>query len=165
MSLTVTEEQANFILGEYLKLHATTVGMHEKVHKTFAVDGRMLGDIGECVLSYAFNLKLKEKQVAGFDAETARGDKVEIKTRTNKAHVDISEATLKRAGEGDCYLLVAEINRDKREIKIVINAVLQPRIAQERKGGFMKRSELARYCGTQKLNLVHNKIGEWSILV
>ncbi|GEM_PF-2534699 len=70
MSLTVTEEQANFILGEYLKLHATTVGMHEKVHKTFAVDGRMLGDIGECVLSYAFNLKLNEKQVAGFDADT-----------------------------------------------------------------------------------------------
>ncbi len=162
MGLKITERQAEFILANYLKICAITATMNGKVPKTFAIDGRMLGDIGECILAYAFDLDLNEKQNEGFDAMTKSGKKVEIKVRTNNKHIHISDSTIENAKEADCYLLVAEITKNK--IKIVINAKIQPEVENERNNGFISRNKLKTFCTGRGLKLIHDTIGKWRIV-
>ena len=164
MGLKITAKQAKSILDNYVKICDITTTMSQKVRKTFAIDGRMLGDIGECILAYAFDLDLNEKQNNGFDAKTKKGKKVEIKVRTNNNHIHISNSTIENAKESDCYLLVAEINKSENKIKIVINAKIQPEVEDERYNGFIPRNKLKTFCTGRGLKLVHSKIGAWRIL-
>lgn len=164
MGLQITEKQARLILKNYLKICKITHNMNTKVQKTFAVDGRMLGDIGECVLAYAFGLILNDKQEKGFDATTKTGKKVEIKVRTNKNHIHLSDSTIKNVKKDKCHLLVAEIDKDNREIKIVANALLQPTVEKKRDAGFITRKKLKEHCDGHKLRLIHDKIGSWHII-
>lgn len=164
MGLKITAKQAKSILDNYVKICDITTSMSQHVQKTFAIDGRMLGDIGECILAYAFDLVLNEKQNNGFDAKTKKGKKVEIKVRTNNNHIHISNSTIEIAKETECYLLVAEINKSENKIKIVINAKIQPEVEGERYNGFIPRNKLKTFCRGRGLKLVHDKIGAWRIL-
>ncbi len=53
--------------------------------KRFTLDGRLIGDLGEVVAAYYFDLTLTETQEAGFDATIAsgpfKGEHVEVKCR------------------------------------------------------------------------------------
>ncbi len=164
MELTITEPQAEFILANYLKICDITATMSGDVPKTFAIDGRMLGDIGECVLAYAFDLKVNKKQNKGFDAMTKSGKKVEIKVRTNNKHIHISNSTIANAKKEGCYLLVAEINKSENKIKIVINGKIQPKVENERNNGFISRNKLKTFCTGRGLKLIHDTIGSWRIV-
>lgn len=162
--MKITEKQAKFILRNYCKICKIAQKMNQKIQKSFAVDGRMLGDIGECILAYAFDLRLNEKQRGGFDAETKNGKKVEIKVRTNKNHIHISNSTVKNVKKDGCHLLVAEIDRFEKIIKIVINSELQSKVEDKRNNGFIPRNKLKLYCKGRGLKLIHDNIGCWKIL-
>lgn len=47
--------------------------------RPFTPDGHMVGSLGECLVAYAFDLKLMPPSNEGYDAITKQGKKVEIK--------------------------------------------------------------------------------------
>jgi len=47
--------------------------------KTFTIDGRLVGDVGEVIATLDYNINLYEVQQAGHDGETSDGRKVQVK--------------------------------------------------------------------------------------
>lgn len=164
--MNVSKTQAEYLLASYLNVYKLTQGMRKKIGKSFAIDGRLLGDIGECVLAYAFNLELNDKQKPGFDAKTNEGELVEIKIRTNNNHLHISDATVKNLINNQvCFLLVAEIDIENRKIVVIENGLLKASIQGARSNGFITRKNLKKHCDSseKKLMLKHKKISNWEI--
>lgn len=163
--IEIKREQAESILENYLKIYKITSFMQNSIGRTFAPGGRLLGDVGECVLAYVFGLRLNPKQAAGFDAETKEGNKVEIKVRTSNNHIHISDATIENARKEVCWLLAAEMDVKEKQIKIVMNSKINPAMTKDRKNGFITRANLEKYCdASEKLKLLHKNIEEWQII-
>ena len=96
------------------------------IDKTFALGGRFIGDVGECLVSYLFGVQLYKTQQPGQDGVKS-GTPVEIKVRTRNSnnkvgHIHISSDTRKNS---KCYLVVLSLEfRPKKDniIHLEINS-------------------------------------------
>ena len=90
--------------------------------KSFALDGRIIGDMGECLAGYLYDIQIADRQTPGQDG-TYNKKPVEIKVRTKNRkgiidHIHISDSTINKNG---CYLIVLAFDTNKRTINVEIN--------------------------------------------
>ena len=90
--------------------------------KTFALDGRIIGDIGECLAGYLYDIEIEESQKPGQDGVYNRKS-VEVKVRTkdkngNINHIHISKQTIDKNG---CYLVMLAFDMIEKTINVEIN--------------------------------------------
>ncbi len=149
-TVIITEKQIKRLLSRLNKIYKLQQKMSECTNcsKTFALDGRIIGDIGECLASYLFNIRLEIKQMPGHDGLYGKNIPVEIKVRTvsetnNLNHVHISSNSF----EQDFYLIFFSIDTTKREIIIKTNAFIS--------GSVLKKVKQAR---TNKGFITFNKL-------
>jgi hypothetical protein len=107
------------------------MSQHTDNIKTFALAGRLVGDIGECLASYLFDVGLEKKQTEGHDG-IYKNVPVEIKVRTaseyNKLnYIHISEHTFKQ----DFYLIFFVFDTENKEITVEINTLISGNILKE----------------------------------
>jgi hypothetical protein len=68
------------------QLYSTVAELEEMFPgRHFTPDGHMVGSIGECLVSDAYDLILETASNKGFDAVTANGKQVEIKATQSKS--------------------------------------------------------------------------------
>ena len=125
--MIIEKRQIKRLLSQFATIYDMQQGMSKilKTQKTFALDGRLIGDMGECLVSYLYGVDLEETQMPGQDG-TLNDKPVEIKVRTkNKKghinHVHISDATIKKNG---CYLFVLSFDPEHTQIEVTISAWL-----------------------------------------
>ena len=101
--------------------------------KTFALGGRFLGDIGECLASYLFDARLYKKQKTGHDGLV--GDKrIEVKVRSKYGEneeikkIRISKESLnpgdRKSDETGFYLIIFSFELTNRKINIEFNKLV-----------------------------------------
>ncbi|MFQ6696005.1 MAG: DUF6998 domain-containing protein [Alphaproteobacteria bacterium] len=135
------------------------------IDKTFALGGRFLGDVGECLVSYLFDVQLYNTQKPGRDG--VKGDiPVEIKVRTRNSknkvgHIHISADTRK---EPEVYLIVLSLEFCSKKDNIVhieINSKVSAKWFTGNKlgldGGFIDFKILKEKCVNKGIDL-KNKI-------
>jgi len=83
--------------------------------KRFTLDGRIIGDIGEILAAYYFDISLTENQKKGFDAVinsgANKGENVEIKCRKN--------STIMAFRSIPPFLIVIEISKTEDTFELV----------------------------------------------
>ena len=164
----IKKGQITAILETLSEIYQMTRDMKKdnKLTKTFALGGRFLGDVGECLVSYLFGVKLYNKQQPGEDGIDKNDKPVEIKVRTRNGknevpHIHISKNTRKRDG----YLIVLSFESDKPVIHIEINSYIKAGLLGT-EGGFIDFKDLKGKCGCNGLELQKKdkNIAGWEIV-
>ena len=175
--MRITKDQIRLLLKQFYVVYEMQQEMSKtlKAQKTFALDGRIIGDVGECLAGYLFDIDIEEKQTPGQDG-TYRQKPVEIKTRTLKnnkfGHIHLSEATVDKPN--GCYLILLSFDFIKHEINIEINTWMSKDILEDikhkRSNGFIPFNKLkaclGNNCYAKGINVNKTKkqrISNWTI--
>lgn len=125
--MKIKKHQIRKLLSQFATIYDMQQKMSKSLNggKTFALDGRLIGDMGECLVSYLYGVDLEETQTPGQDG-TLNDKPVEIKVRTKNEkgrinHVHISDATITKNG---CYLFVLSFDPDHKQVEVTISAWL-----------------------------------------
>ena len=126
----VTEEQIQEIFSSLSCIYNMKECMRKKsgVEKTFALGGRFLGDVGECLASYLFSMTLCVQQNPGYDGRLQDGTRIEIKVRTENEDEKIRKIRISKESfnsgpnkEDKFYLVIFAFNFEKKRVKIALN--------------------------------------------
>lgn len=83
--------------------------------KKFTLDGRIMGDIGEVIAAYYFDIQLTEKMEKGFDAKIKSGPnegaKVEIKCRKHSAGMGFHK--------DPAYIIIIEMSKTESTFELI----------------------------------------------
>lgn len=131
--MKIEKSQIKTLLAQFSAIYDLQQEMSKnlKWKKTFALDGRIIGDIGECLASYLYDIDIEEKQTPGQDGVfVGDGKPVEIKVRTKDKnghinHIHISKSTMEKNG---CYLIVFAFDTKERTINVEVNDWLSKKI-------------------------------------
>ncbi len=147
--MKIEKSQIKKLLAQFSTIYDLQQEMSKqlKKKKTFALDGRIIGDVGECLAGFLFDIDIEEKQVPGQDG-VYRKRPVEIKTRTLKnnkfGHIHLSDATVDKSD--GCYLILLSFDFVAKEINIEINTwiskTILTKIKKERTNGFIPFNKL-----------------------
>ena len=162
------------VLEELLKMYKSSKTMREKCKKTFALGGRIIGDVGECLVSYLFGMRLTKRQTPGYDGIAPDGNKVEIKVRTKDDrghinHIHVSDSTITENPKG-CYLVVLSFVFGNKQptINVEINTWMPQKKWKDlhRTNGFVTFGALQGVATEPGLSINSGKarkIGKWII--
>ena len=143
--------------------------------KTFALGGRFLGDIGECLASYLFDAKLCKTQKPGYDGRLQNGIRTEIKVRTTDKNEQIRKIHISKESfnpgpnkETKFYLIIFSFNFKKKQISIALNKSVPTNstITEDRSKSFKAWLKEFAECadGPKIANDKLQKIAGWTIV-
>lgn len=129
-TILITKRQIKKLLSEFSKMYKLQQKMSvcTNKEKTFALAGRIVGDIGECLASYLFDIALEKKQEEGHDG-WYRKTPVEVKVRTTSDtnslnYIRISKPTFKQ----DFYLIFFVFDMENKEIIVKTNTLVSGKV-------------------------------------
>ena len=169
--MKIKKRQIRKLLSQFATIYDMQQKMSESLNrqKTFALDGRIIGDIGECLAGYLYGIDIEETQTPGQDG-VFDGKPVEIKVRTrdkkgNINHIHMSNATITKNG---CYLIMLAFDTQERAINVEINAWLSKSTLKKIKRtekGFVTMSNLKNAISTTNDEQKQKKIkmSGWTI--
>lgn len=132
--IELSAENINELLTTFWTMHKLQNRLSDMTDskKTFALAGRIVGDVGECLAHYLFGVDLSSTQTKGHDGTYGKKKTpVEVKVRTqdtkgNINHIHISDNTFVE----DFYLIVFGFDMAHRKITVEVNTFVSGNIRE-----------------------------------